>query len=187
MNSIFYIHPFPDVKMGAAICKFYWSRICKWKIYQLDQIICCTYNNVLFLPNQAFCVILVLYSSGELSVGQCDGSLQHKSFCGWCSSPWWPCHWWSRFKSCTLQQLTTRQAHLLLSWQPVDGSADWAIQGALLDLEQLMGGIQDRYKLLSWSGGSWCYHTHATGTHHATAHLPPGTGPWGEIPNQCPV
>lgn len=36
----------------------------------------------------------------------------------------------------------TQQTHLLLSWQPDDGSADRAIQGALLDLEQLMGGIQ---------------------------------------------
>lgn len=62
-------------------------------------------NNVLLV----FCVILVLCSSGELSAGQCDGSLQHESLCGWCSSSWWPCHWWSGFKSCPLQQLTARQ------------------------------------------------------------------------------
>lgn len=44
--------------------------------------------------------------------------------------------------------------------------------------------LQTGYKLLPWSGGAWCHHTHARGAHHAANHLPPGTGPWRKISNQ---
>ena len=41
-----------------------------------------------------------------------------------------------------IQLCSPSQAHILLSWQRDDGSESRALQGSLLDLEQLLGGVQ---------------------------------------------
>lgn len=41
-----------------------------------------------------------------------------------------------------IQLCSPSQAHILLSWQRDDGGEGRALQGSLLDLEQLLGGVQ---------------------------------------------
>ncbi len=70
------------------------------------------------------------FAKGVLLNTYCQNGMRH-------GGQYWQLEW-----LITLFPFHTQQTHLLLSWQPDDGSADRAIQGALLDLEQLMGGIQ---------------------------------------------
>lgn len=48
-----------------------------------------------------------------------------------------------------MQFCSPLQAHILLSWQRDDGRESRALQGSLLDLEQLLGGVQQGNRALT--------------------------------------
>uniref|UniRef100_A0A673V3C3 Galactosamine (N-acetyl)-6-sulfatase n=1 Tax=Suricata suricatta TaxID=37032 RepID=A0A673V3C3_SURSU len=85
---------------------------------------------------------------------------------------WWP------------GRVPAGQANILLPWQHADGGHPRPAQGPLLDLDQLLGGVQTGRRLLPWAERVGGHHAHAGGAHAAAPDLPPGTRPRGEVPPQ---
>ncbi|XP_075560107.1 uncharacterized protein LOC142592269 isoform X2 [Dermacentor variabilis] len=79
-----------------------------------------------------------------------------------------------------------REAHLLLPWQRVDGDSERPVQGALLVLDRIPGGISAGPRLLPGTECGRRDEPRAAELHAAAGALPPRLGPGREVPHTPP-